>query len=510
MYAKPFLRGFGLFFTKKISIFDKQQSVTDMKTLISWMAKMHDFTKNMPIEVDEEGPTCTFHKEFYQHDRHLILYSNNDNDADIRIGKLLTVLKQKYPKRNFESHPLNIPDVINIPKIKSKVETLIMKECKDDEITIFFSPGTSAMQISWYLINEAGMFNTELLQVRPKQHSNSRKPELLKIEVEKSTIPGSSIIKEESVAHHKENYLITDSLKPIYSRASMIAQADQVTTLIFGESGSGKEHLANYIHKESARSSNPFIAVNCSAFTDELLESRLFGHIKGSFTGASSDHKGLMEEANGGTIFLDEIGDISPYMQQVLLRVIQEKKVLRIGDSLEKKIDVRIITATNKNLPLKCMEGSFRWDLFYRLAVTELTLPPLRERGVKEVEELLNFFITSKQKIFKRPKKLKLDKKSRNYILNYSFPGNVREIENLVENLYVFNTESVSMETLPERLINTTDESKLDLKTVEKLHIKKVLKMAKSKQHAAELLGCVINTLNKKIKEYDIKTENTF
>lgn len=480
-----------------------------MKILISWVATMHDFSRNPEtrqiIGVNENGPTFNFHKDFFNHDRHVILSSQKGIEPDIYIEQLRTELSKRYPDRSIETQYLDVTDVIDIQQIKSKVEGLLMRVYKDDEISIFFSPGTSAMQISWYLIHESGMFNTRMFQVRPMEHSKTGKAELLDMKVIKSTIPGGSIIKEESVVDYKEDYLITDSLKPIYGKAEMIAKADQVTTLIFGESGSGKEHLANYIHRNSARCEKPFIAINCSAFTDELLESRLFGHMKGSFTGAVADHKGLFEEAHGGTIFLDEIGDISPYMQQLLLRVIQEKRILRIGDTKEKKIDVRIIAATNKNLSQRCAKGHFRWDLFYRLAVTELTLPPLRDRGVKEKKELIDFFIESKRKLFKRPKKLRLVKDVEQFILNYPFPGNVREIENLIENLYVFNSDAVSMETLPTRLLNPTDDFKLDLKTAEKLHIIKVLRLAKNKQQAAKLLGCVINTLEKKIKDYEIK-----
>lgn len=483
-----------------------------MKTLISWVATMHDFSRNLEtrqiIGVNENGPNFNFHKDFFDHDRHVILSSEKGDKPDQYIEKLRTELSKKYPNRNIETQYLDVTDVINIPQIKSKVEGLLMREYKDDEISIFFSPGTSAMQISWYLIHESGMFNTKMFQVRPKEHSKTGKAELLDMRVVKSTIPGGSIIKEESVVDYKEDYLITDSLKPIYEKAEMIAKADQVTTLIFGESGSGKEHLANYIHRNSARSEKPFIAINCSAFTDELLESRLFGHMKGAFTGAVADHKGLLQEAHGGTVFLDEIGDISSYMQQLLLRVIQEKKILKIGDTKEKRIDVRIIAATNRDLPQRCAEGHFRWDLFYRLAVTELTLPPLRDRGAKEKKKLVEFFIESKRKLFKRPKKLRLAKDVEQFILNYPFPGNVREIENLIENLYVFNSDAVSMDTLPTRLLNPTDDFKLDLKTVEKLHIIKVLKLAKNKQQAARLLGCVINTLNKKIKAYNIDIDN--
>jgi transcriptional regulator with PAS, ATPase and Fis domain len=418
------------------------------------------------------------------------------------------VLAEKYPDRTIETQYLDVTDVIDIPQIKSKVEGLLMRKYKEDEINIFFSPGTSAMQISWYLIHESGLFNTRLFQVRPQRHSKTGKAELLDMQVVKSTIPGGSLIKEESVAYHKENYLITDSIKPVYSRAEMIAKADQVTTLIFGESGSGKEHLANYIHKNSARNQKPFIPINCSAFSDGLLESRLFGHVKGAFTGAVADHKGYFEEAQGGTIFLDEIGDISTYMQQLLLRVIQEKKILKIGETQEKKVDVRVIAATNRDLSLRCVEGKFRWDLYYRLAVTELTLPSLRDRGLIEKKELIDFFIESKRKLFKRPKKMRLGKDIEQFILNYPFPGNVREVENLIENLYVFNNDIVSMETLPARLLNPADEFKLDLKTVEKLHIIKVLKIAKNKQQAAKSLGCVINTLEKKIKDYGIDIDD--
>lgn len=482
-----------------------------MKVLISWVATMHDFLRNPDtkqiIGVNENGPTFNFHKDFFNHDRHVILSSKKGVEPDLYIEQLRTKLIKRYPDRSIETQYLDVTDVIDIQQIKSKVEGLLMRAYKDDEISIFFSPGTSAMQISWYLIHESAMFNTKMFQVRPKEHSNTGKAELLDMKVIKSTIPGGSIIKEESVVDYKEDYLITDSLNPIYGKAEMIAKADQVTTLIFGESGSGKEHLANYIHRNSARSEKPFIAINCSAFTDELLESRLFGHMKGAFTGAVADHKGLLEEAHGGTVFLDEIGDISPYMQQLLLRVIQEKKILKIGDIKEKKIDVRIIAATNRDLSQRCAEGQFRWDLFYRLAVTELTLPPLRYRGAKEKKKLVEFFIESKRKLFKRPKKLRLAKDVEQFILNYPFPGNVREIENLIENLYVFNNDDVSIDTLPTRLLNPTDDFKLDLKTVEKLHIIKVLKLAKNKQQAAKLLGCVINTLEKKIKDYGIELD---
>lgn len=175
-----------------------------------------------------------------------------------------------------------------------------------------------------------------------------------------------------------------------------------------------------------------------------------------------------------------------------------------IGENKERKVDVRIVAATNKDLAKLCAEDKFRWDLYYRLAVTELNLPPLIERGNSERKELLDYFLSTKKVLFKRNKKLSVSKDALQVILNYPFPGNVRELENLVESLYVFNEAEVNKVDLPQRILNPTYENRLDLEAVEKSHIEKILKMAGSKQQAAKLLGCVINTLEAKIKKYNI------
>lgn len=486
-----------------MSIFDFYISNIDMKILVSWVAAMHDFLKennDRGNRINYEGPTFNFHRFFYQNDKHILLCKGKEDDLDPKVEMLKSELKKEFPNHEIEIRYIDVLDVIDMAEIRSKVEGFLLRNHKDDEIDIFFSPGTSAMQIAWYLIHESAAFSTKLYQVRPKAYSNSGKPELLTIDVEKSSVPLSSILKEGFVDKHVENFKVTASLKPIYDKAKLIGIADRVTALIYGESGTGKEHLANYIHEESSRKVQPFIAVNCAAFTDELLASQLFGHKRGAFTGANEDRKGFFEEAKGGTIFLDEIGDISPYMQQSLLRVLQENKVLGVGYSKERKVDVRVVAATNKDLPTLCAEGKFRWDLYYRLAVTELTLPPLRERKENERKELIDFFLKIKKKAFKRSKQLVLDKGVFRVILSYPFPGNVRELENLIESLYVFNTERVSLDSLPTRLLERTEEDKMDLASVEKKHISRVLKMTKSNAEAARVLGIALNTLKAKMK----------
>ncbi|QQT52088.1 sigma-54-dependent Fis family transcriptional regulator [Sphingobacterium multivorum] len=486
-----------------MSKFDFKLSIFDMKILISWVATMHDFLKvdnDRGNKINYDGPTFNFHREFYSHDRHIVLCKGVNQDPDIKVELLRTELEKEFNDHKIEITYLDVNDVIDIYEIKGKVESLLIRNYREDDIDIFFSPGTSAMQIAWYLIHESGILNTQLYQVRPRIHSKSGRSELLTIAVGKSVIPVSSVIKEESLSRQIEDYKITKSLEPIYNKARLIAAADQVTTLISGESGVGKEHLAHFVHKQSPRIAKPFIAVNCSAFTDELLLSRLFGHKKGSFTGANEDRKGFFEEAKGGTIFLDEIGDISPFMQQSLLRVLQEKSIITLGDNKEKKIDVRIVSATNKDLVSLCAEGKFRWDLYYRLTVTELSLPALRDRSLDDRKEMLSFFLKSKKKMFKRSKTLVLDKDVERIILNYPFLGNVRELENLIESLYVFSEEKATVESLPPRFLTPIVENKMDLKTVERLHVLKVINIAGSNAAAAKILGITINTLKAKIK----------
>ena len=475
------------------------------KTLFSWVAFNNDFKDG---KVDKENsPNYLFHKLFFNHDKHYILSSAESDD--LRAGHLLTALKKDFPDHEVEIVYMNITNVINLPEIKTKVEALLLKH-RDEQMDIFFSPGTSIMQVSWYTCHISLGLNTRLLQTKPGRFTKTGKPELLEIETGKSSIPAGATIRDivldEKDHGKKPDYLITSGIREVYDKADKIALTDRVTVLIYGQSGTGKEYLAKYIHDHSVRKEQPFITVNCSAFQDALLESRLFGYKKGAFTGADKDTKGLFEEAHHGTIFLDEIGDISPYMQQSLLRVLQEKEIQPLGDK-SKKVDVRIIAATNKNLHQMCVEGKFRWDLYYRLAIAELTLPPLIQRGATDINDMLDYFIEKKKKELRKSKKLQLSAKLRNFILSYPFPGNVRELENLIEILYVFHEDNpLAPDDLPDRFQKLPEKISLNWRDVEKQHIIKVLKLKKgNKRQANRALGNgSINTLNKKIEDYNI------
>lgn len=477
-----------------------------MKTLISWLAFKNDF-----IEIEEKrivdvtGPTYTFHQYFFeQYDRHIILSSQSTED--IRIKMLENKLQTDFPDHKIMIDAIQISDVIDMVEIKRKVEAYLLA-LDDEKIDIYISPGTSAMQIAWFIIHITAGLNTRLLQTRPGKFTKDKKPELIEIQAEKSPVPLTAILTEKIAdkSSMRENFKITPSIEPVYQRARKIAETDSVTTLILGETGTGKEHLARFIHDNSARKNKPFITVNCSAMDDSLLESRLFGFKKGAFTGALQDTPGYFKQADGGTIFLDEIGDISPQMQQSLLRVLQEKEIHPIG-GLPKKINVRIIAATHKDLPSLCSENKFRWDLYYRLSVAELQLPSLLERGPKELSEMVEFFLKKEKKELKKREILKFTPEAKKQIMLYEFPGNLRELENLIRRLYVFNEGLVDVDQLPKQLFRNPHSKSLNWKDVEKEHIIYVLNLKRNNiRQTSMALGFSINTLKRKLAEYNIE-----
>ena len=290
----------------------------------------------------------------------------------------------------------------------------------------------------------------------------------------------------------------------------------KTTVLITGESGSGKELIARAIHFNSPRSTKPFIAINCSAIPETLLESELFGYVKGSFTGANKDKKGLFEESSGGTLFLDEVGDLPLSLQVKLLRAIQEEEIRRVGDTKTIKIDVRLITATLKNLGEEIKKGTFREDLYYRLNVLPIHLPPLRERK-EDIPLLAETFLGRFSKEMDKNVK-KLAPETMQALTDYSWPGNVRELENTIERAMVLEMEDeLRPESLPDSIRNVevnpairAAASELSIKKMmvimEQELIKKALeKTGGNRTWAAKLLEISHRALLYKIKRYGLE-----
>ena len=306
---------------------------------------------------------------------------------------------------------------------------------------------------------------------------------------------------------------ISRIMEDVYCGIRKAALTDS-NVLITGESGTGKELVARAIHNLSERKNNPFIVINCSAIPDTLLESELFGFEKGSFTGANFTKKGLIEWADRGTLFFDEIGDVSPLFQTKVLRVIQEGEFIRIGGAQPIKVDVRFIAATNKDLLKACKEGSFREDLYYRLNVIQIELPPLRSRK-EDIPSLVEFFIKKHSSKRKDIHIRGITEEALDALMNYSFPGNVRELENIIERAIAFtNSSEITVKDLPSYLIKTSHSKKTingslreAVDNFEKELIWSALQKSRGNiSKAAELLGIHRQQLQRKLKQFKIAT----
>lgn len=304
----------------------------------------------------------------------------------------------------------------------------------------------------------------------------------------------------------------SQKMKDLLEVAEQVAKSD-ATVLITGESGTGKEVIADYIFKTSLRSDKPFVKVNCGALTETLLESELFGHEKGAFTGAVSRKPGRFERAEGGTIFLDEIGEIPISIQVKLLRVLQQKEFERVGGTETLTADVRILAATNRNLAEMVEEGLFREDLYYRLNVIPVDIPPLRERR-EDISLLLEYFVNKfATKMNRKP--LLIEESAMACLVNYNWKGNIRELENLVERMVILSrTGTVSLNDLPKEIKTKDDqmslfylpESGINLDEVEKDLIEQAMKRTDNNQtKAAKLLGISRHTLLYRMGKYDMK-----
>ncbi len=298
----------------------------------------------------------------------------------------------------------------------------------------------------------------------------------------------------------------SDTIKDVLDLVSKVAGND-VTVLITGESGTGKEMVAETIQQQSPRKTRPFLKMNCAAIPSELLESQMFGHERGAFTGAVSRQEGCFERADGGSLFLDEIGDMSMMTQTKLLRVLQEQEFERIGGNNTIKVDVRILAATNKNLLDEIKRGRFREDLYYRLNVVEIHIPPMRER-MEDVAEIVEAFVQEFSVKYNKPD-LRISRPALQTLQNYSWPGNVRELRNVIERSVVLSRSSqIESEDFPEKIRqpsatggdNPVEDRIYTLAEMERMYVKKVLEYAGgNKLKAARLLDIDPKTLRTKL-----------
>ena len=443
-----------------------------------------------------------------------------DNDT-MRLGITETLKREAYSVFDFDNGPdaLKKFECSNIPLaiLDLKMEPLdgieILKKIKE------INPSVEVLMISAYGTVEDAVkamklgavdfltkpFSPDELRIRIKNIWS-------KIENEKridELIEQNKILSEE--LGYDEMIGVSPQMKEVFSLIDQVAEKDS-TVLIQGESGTGKELVARAIHKKSRRSGKAFIKVNCGALNENLLESELFGHEKGAFTGAVRQKKGRFELADKGTLFLDEIGDVSTAMQIKLLRVLQDGEFERVGGESTIKTDVRLISATNQDLSKLMYEGKFREDLFYRLSVIPVKLPSLRERKddiIPLVEHFLNKFAS-----FNRDKKNIIDKEGIKLLFEYPWPGNIRELENLMERLCVISRNieienSLIARHLSGNIQHSTNFDNLPLEdalfTFEKSLIVQAMKRADGvKNRAAKILGISTSVLYYKLDKFGL------
>jgi two-component system response regulator AtoC len=302
----------------------------------------------------------------------------------------------------------------------------------------------------------------------------------------------------------------SESLQQVFRLVEKVA-ATNTHILVYGESGTGKELIARAIHHNSPRADRPFVAINCGALPETLLESELFGHTKGAFTGATAARPGLFRSAEGGTIFLDEIGEISQALQVRLLRAVQEHEVTPLGSNAPARFDARIICATNRDLEREVTEGRFREDLFYRLNVIEMHLPPLRERR-EDIPLLARHFVKRTAREQAQVEKT-IEPAAMTALINYNWPGNVRELQNAIERAFTLSAAGIDPDSLPPRVraaaghspaVRDPDGLRPTLAEVERRYILDTLaSVNQDKARAANVLGIDLSTLYRKLKRYD-------
>lgn len=495
------------------------------KILVAWIGRT-DLKAGRGDAAVGLGPICQAAQAYPYSSIHLL--------SDFDPGEAKSFLKWLEGKvsAKIQLHLAKLSSPTNFGEIYQRVVSVLNQlAAAHTEVTYHLSPGTPAMQSVWILLAktthparliqsspEAGVEETSI----PFDISAEFIPQILqKSDRRISEIAQGSPSEDAEFANIVHRSAV---MKRVVEQAKRVA-IRSIPVLIEGESGTGKELMARAIHRASPRSLKPFVTVNCGAIPPELVESEFFGHKKGSFTGATADRRGHFENANGGTLFLDELGELPKPIQVKLLRTLQESEVIPVGSSDPRKIDVRVIAATNRTLIDEVSIGNFREDLFYRLAVAIIKLPPLRERAGDVsllIDKLLDQINRSSSELGQKDKKLSVSAK--NLMLQHRWPGNVRELVNTIQRAVIWsNDDSVGLEVMREAILvpprGESASGVLDhpieggvqleamMSRVARHYLKKALDHTNgNKTRAAELLGLgSYQTLSNWIEKYGVE-----
>jgi DNA-binding NtrC family response regulator len=498
------------------------------RILLSWLDPMADFypeageTGRAP-RVRDDSPNYLLHAHYYQqqaYDRHVLLYSEPENTRQKHVPTFQKRVGREFSRNQLEVRHLGLAAIGDLSEVRDRVAALLGQLHREGagQLDLFFSTGTAAMVLAWYICHETLQLPTRLVSFSPPNFGYYQdRPPLVEVRVDQSPVPLAATIRQRAVDQPlvgaNRGPILTGATRLVYGKASDLAAAN-CRVVIYGETGTGKEMLARHLHLESPRRDRPFLTINCGGMAENILESELFGHAKGAFTGADREKVGLFEAANGGSLLLDEIGEISPKMQVALLRVLQEGKVRRLGETEERPVDVWVIAATHRDLLAEAVQGRFRWDLYYRLAIGELELPPVRNYAPADRQALLSGLLAEVAPTYKRAP-LGLAPDAQVYLTDYPFYGNIREMKGVVECLYVLaaGAATVDLPTLRSlgicaRLerrraaLEPLDKGLAPLQVANREAIAAALREAKTLSEATNKLGMgSVNTLKAKMTE---------
>ena len=433
-------------------------------------------------------------------------------------ASLTTMLREELQETGTYEIDLAFDGAEAINLIQKKLYDVVLLDIKmprvsGTEVLQFIqehSPASQVIILSQYADVKMAVETTKLgaYEVLAKPYDIDQIEQTIERAIERKKLSIDNKLMEQELSRKAGTFEIIGNSKAmleIIERAQRVAESDSIV-LIQGASGTGKELIAHLIHRHSPRRSRPFVPVNCSSIPDSLLESELFGHEKGAFTNAYTAKPGLAEVANGGTLFFDEVADISPVIQPKLLRFLETGSFRRVGGTVELTADVRVISATNKNLPEEARAGRFREDLLYRLNVITLYMPVLTNRR-DDIPVLTEYFLKKKSK---SKESKKLSQEALEALMMYDWPGNVRELEHVIERAIILSRgETIELPDLHLRDHQAeAPTATFNLDNLEKQHIEKVLKVFKgNRKLTADALGISSKTLYLKIKEYNLKVE---
>jgi two-component system response regulator HydG len=441
------------------------------------------------LVVDDEASMCEFLSIMLQKERYDVVTASSTTEA-----------LQKAKETPFHAA---ITDV-RMPG-KDGLDLLKLLKDVDPALPVIILTAYASQDTAIQAVNRGAFYYLT------KQSKNEEIKLVVKKAVEHRYLKQeNAFLKQELKLRHNEKKIIGtgEKIAEVFRLIQRVAGSDS-TILLTGESGVGKELIAREIHYTSPRCDGPFVSINCGALPETLLESELFGHVRGSFTGAVRDKEGMFAVARGGTFLLDEIGETSPAIQVKLLRVLQEREIIPVGGTKPVEVDVRLIAATNADLEKQIEEGRFRADLFYRLNVIPIFIPPLRERR-EDIPLLVEHFL----RVYDPAGRKTISTEALDLLTRYDWPGNIRELENIVERMVILQDgDALGAEDLPKKICKpwsgeqdlTLDSPLLSLEEVEKRHLLRVLNETSwQKRKASQVLGINASTLYRKLQRYGI------